>query len=799
MKISLNWLNDYIDLKDYYSKPEELDRILTDAGLEVEGFENQGAAYKFIKVGQVKLLEKHPDADKLTICQVDIGEKELQTIVCGAKNHKQGDFVVAALPGAVLPGDFKIKESKIRGQKSSGMMCSEKELGLAEESPGIMILPKDSPVGKDFSEYYNLNDVIFEVNVTPNRADCLSHWGLARELSCLLDRKCELPKSNFKPVKKSTKKQIDFQLKNSDLCPRYSGRSIFKVKVGPTPIWMKQRLESVEINSINNVVDVTNYILMELGQPLHAFDVSKVTDKKILVDSSKPKEKFQTLDATEFELTGDELVIRDGEKPVALAGVVGGLNSGVEESTTELFIESAYFKQEAVRRTSRKFGIETDSSYRFSRGTDPEGVVLALERACQLISEVAGGEVAEDFYDEYPQPLQRSEIQISKSFLEEKLGYQVEDKSFTGWMKRLGCEIQGDKKSWQVKAPSFRWDLNDDVDLIEEYARLNGYDQIPEVLPALKETPTAHADLFFQSNLVQRLLKEEGLSQAMNYHFTSSKWCQEFLGSELKNSLPIKNPLNEDLDIMRPELLPSLMKNLLHNYRHGNETGRLYELGSIFRKDEDQYIEEQQLSFLLWGQKDSVWQKDQDRAVVYDLKRHVENVLTKLGCSSWDWRDVENAPEYYHPGQCASLFLEGKTLGQIGSLHPKWQEEFKIRTTVALANFNFDQLMKNHPRKFKFKALSKFPMVERDLAFLVPDTVTSGQIVKEIQKAAKPLLRSVEVFDIYEGKNLPENHKSMAFKLLLQDEKATLEEKGLQELQDKVIAAVEKKLGVKVR
>lgn len=446
------------------------------------------------------------------------------------KITKKGDKVAVALPGAVLPGDFKIKKSKIRGEESHGMLCSEKELGLTTEpSEGILILPQEAPVGESFASYYNLDDVLMELSVTPNRADCLSHWGVARELSTLLAQECRLSKKELKKSDLSTLKTIELKVMEPDMCPRYAGRLIQNVKVGPSPQWLKTKLESVGLNSINNIVDVTNFILMELGQPLHAFDVSQLQGRKIVVDKSKKGEKFQTLDGTELTLTGEELMIRDGQRPVAMAGVIGGLNSGVTESTTDLFIESAYFSQKTVRRSSRHFGIETDSAYRFARGTDPEGVIKALNRACEWIQELAGGEVAQDYYDEYPHPIHKKSIPISREFVEKKMGYTVQAQDFVNWMSRLGCEVEGDEKQWWVKAPAFRWDLNDDVDLVEEYARLYGYENIPEILPPLNHEPTLQEKSFFQSQEVQKQMVGLGYSQAMNYHFISSRWTEEFL------------------------------------------------------------------------------------------------------------------------------------------------------------------------------------------------------------------------------------------------------------------------------
>ncbi|MCB0349873.1 MAG: phenylalanine--tRNA ligase subunit beta, partial [Bdellovibrionales bacterium] len=588
MKISLSWINEYVDVKDFFKKPEELASLLTGAGLEVEGYEDPSKKFNHVVIGHIVELGKHPNADKLTLCQVDTGAGQPHQIVCGAQNHKQGDKVIVALPGAVLPGNFAIKLSKIRDVESQGMLCSESELGLKDQSEGIVILPKDAKVGQSYAEYSGACDIIFEINVTPNRADCLSHVGLAREISCLLDRPLKLPEAKIKTGAKKTKDHIDVKLVNAELCPRYAGRSIFGVQVGASPAWLKNRLLAVGLNSINNVVDVTNFVMMEYGQPLHAFDAKNLKGEKIIVDMAKQNEKFKSLDGTVIELSGEELTIRDGETAVALAGVVGGLNSGVTEKTEEIFLEAAHFNPRGVRRTSRKHGIDTDSGQRFSRGTDPENVLEAMNRAAALIQELAGGEVAKDFYDLYPKPHARTPIKVRKQILEERLGYAVDMSDFNKWMKRLHCKTKVSGDTVTVEAPPFRFDIEIEMDLVEEYARLNGYDKIPESFPALQVRPTDSALSYINEQRAGELFKNEGYLEARNYNFLSPKWQSELIdekqyaklglaaGGEAVN---IKNPLSEETSQMRQSLLPGLLTNLIHNFSHGALDGRLFETG----------------------------------------------------------------------------------------------------------------------------------------------------------------------------------------------------------------------------
>lgn len=812
MKISLKWLSEYVKVDEFFSKPQELADLLTNSGLEVDAVTNLKELYEHIVVGHVTELGKHPDADRLTVCQVNIGDKTLRQIVCGAKNHKQGDKVVVTLPGAVLPGNFEIKNSKIRGVESFGMMASESELGLSEESEGILILPADAPAGTSFAEYQGLDDVIFEVSVTPNRADCMSHLGLAREVACLLDRKWEGPNTKLKASGGSSKSFIQLNLKNSELCPRYAGRAIFGVKVGPSPSWLKSRLEAVDMNSVNNIVDVTNYVMLEMGQPLHAFDADEVSDKKIVVENSNMGETFTTLDGTEIQLTGEELTIRDGSRAVALAGVVGGKNSGVTEKTKDIFLEAAFFNNGGVRHTSRRFGIETDSAQRFARGTDPEGVLAAMNRACELIQQVAGGDIAKDYWDEYPKPFKHAVITVSLDYVQQRLGYSVEAADFKNWLLRLGCDVKEKKGVFQVQPPAYRWDLFFDVDLVEEYARLHGYENIPEKMPALTSEPTSHAKSFQNENRMCDLLVREGFHQAVNYRFLNQEFQKQFLGdvsllaqvglSSVGDIIKVKNPLSEDLGVMRESLLPGLFQNAIHNYRHGKEFGRQFELDYIFGKNsKNEYAQSSRLSMIGWGQNPSVWNQKTERPVVYDLKASLERTCRRLNIKNIDWRAIakEKVPEFLHPMQCAGAFIEGRLLGVVGSLHPALLAEHKIRHSMAVCDIDFEGLMRGQPRVVQSKSISKFPSVERDLAVVIPKNLQVSKVIQVIQKSGAPFVHSVEVFDVFQGGNLKDEERSVSFKMLCQKMDGTFSDDELKSLQAKVIQSLESKLKLSLR
>ncbi|MCB0422054.1 MAG: phenylalanine--tRNA ligase subunit beta [Bdellovibrionales bacterium] len=818
MRISLKWLSNYVDVAEFFNKPEELDRLLTSVGLEVESVENQAEAFKNIVVGKIVEKGQHPDADKLSVCMVDIGAKESQQIICGASNHKQGDHVVVALPGANLPGDFSIKKSKIRGVESHGMLCSLSELGFADSSEGIIILPQEAPVGKAYTEYAMLNDVVYDISITPNRPDCLSHIGVAREVSAVLGRPLNLPVVEFSKVKGKTENLAIVELISNDQCLRYCGRGITGVKVGPSPEWLRQAVESVGMNSINNIVDITNYVMLETGQPLHVFDANEIGGKKIIIDQSKNGETFTTLDGTELKLTGHELMIRDGQRPVALAGIVGGLNSGVTEKTSTIFLEAAHFTTQAVRKTARKFKIDTESGFRFARGTDPEAVVRVMNRACQLIEQVAGGEVCETYIDHYPHPVALPKIEISMTYLQERLGYEPSESDFKMWLERLEMKVLNQKGDvFMVEPPFFRPDIESDVDLVEEYARLNGYDKIPESFPELVHAPTDHYRSFVEHHTVCEALKAEGYLQALNYNFLGSEFQKEFLGDsatalssagltgDVKEAVSILNPLSDETNSMRVSLLATLFKNLIHNYRHGNESGRLFEEGFVFQRslrgEKTEYNQYQRVGLMAWGQAVELWSQSESRPVVFDVKGAVEGMMARLGASNFQWRSVtsENVPSFVHPGQVSHLYFQGKAVGFIGSLHPSLRKEYKIRHEVALGEFDVAALMNGYPRKPKLQEISKYPAVERDIAFVVPDTLAVIDILKEIKKIVGSTLVSVKVFDIYRGKGVETGYSSMAFRMLYSDSKKTLGEEDLSVIQDKIIHGLHKKLGLSVR
>lgn len=797
MKISLNWLSEYIDLADYRSKIDELSNILTAAGLEVEGVTDQKAQFQNVVIAKLLEVGKHPDADKLTLCKVDTGEAQPRQIVCGATNHKTGDYVVAALPGAVLPGDFAIKKSKIRGVESLGMLCSKKEVGLSNESDGVIVL-KDGKPGALFSDVFNLNDVIIEINVTPNRADCLSHLGLAQELSALLDRPVKKPVANLKLGKFKTTDSVKVNLLAPERCPRYAGRSIKGVKVGPSPAWLVQRLESVGLRTINNVVDVTNFVMLEYGQPMHAFDATQIKGSEIIIRNSQKGEKFTALDGTDLNLTGEELVIADKERAVALAGVIGGKNSGVSDATTELFVESAFFAAQGVRRTSRRFGIDTDSGYRFARGVNPGQTAEALDRACDLMVQVGGGEVASDFHDVYPKPIVKEAITVDVPAVAKRLGYEIKDADFFAVMKRLGCKVEGSK----VTPPLHRWDISIPEDLVEEYARVYGYDNLNERLPKLVDEPTRHTPEYLQIRHVTDILVGQGFEQAVNYAFLNKTLQNQILYGAQEghdsDEIKVKNPVSEDFAVMRKSLLPSLAQNVSHNCRHGNLSGQIFEIGRRhFYKKDGTYGEDHAVSFALWGSEQALWSKTVP--AVYRLKSYIENLLQALAPTARvQWKSAEDLRSLFHPSQAVDLIFQGKKIGTLGSVHPLEAKIMDVRGDAAFAELDFAPLFEN-TKLAKFKSIAAYPAVEKDVNFVMAKSLKASEVEKEITRAGGQLLQKVSVVDLYDGQGIVEGQRSLTFRMVFQSPERTLADEEVMKLFTGIIDSVSQKLAVQLR
>lgn len=808
MKISLKWINEFVDIQSFMADPMTLADLLTKAGLEVEEIQNKAKDFQNVVVGLIKVKDKHPNADKLSLCQVEIAGGAVTQIVCGAQNHKAGDKVIVALPGAVLPGNFAIKKSKIRDVESLGMLCSFKELGLADTSDGIVILDTSAPTGKNYAEYAGHDDVTFELKVTPNRADCLSHYGLAREIGCLINKPVKKPEVQTKFSSTTTTSKISLKIENKDLCPRYCGRYIANVKIGPSPAWLVQKLQAIGQNSINNVVDITNYVMLEMGQPLHAFDADLLAGSAVVVRTAKGNEKFKTLKEQEITLKGDELLICDAEKAVALAGVIGGLNSGVSVNTKNIFLESAYFQPMSARKSSRQHGIETDSAYRFSRGVDPSSTLEIMDRAVLLILQVAGGEAYSGQHDVYPMPVIKSAIKISIQTVTDRLGYVADEKLFVQYLQGLQTKVESlGSGQYSVTPPLFRFDLSTDMDLVEEYARLHGYEHIQENLPVFRAEPAQHDFKYMESQKISALFRGQSFSQAFNYAFVNEKEESSFIGdAEALSKLGLatdaaatflRNPLSEELNSMRRTLSYGLAQNALTNIHSGNATGKLFETGVVFSKVGTDYKESLRAGLISWGDEIGLFKNPAPH--LYQVKACVEKLLQNYQISSFTWQQSGKAPAFLHTGQFATLIVEGKNVGFIGSVHPGFLSQKKIRCNVAVAEIDLQQLLQGQPRPKKFKSLSNFQPVERDFAFVMDTKTAVGDLIKEVKKVTAANLKQIHVFDIYEGDKLPAGKKSVALKVEFQSFEAQLGEPEILSLTQKIIEQAQKALGASLR
>lgn len=835
MKFSLNYLSNLIDLSDYLNKPDELSNKFSSCGFEVEDWEE--ILLPHLVIAEVKQKKDHPSANRLSLCQVQSEKDKTHSIVCGATNFQEGDKVVLALPGAILPGPVEIQTRKIRGETSEGMLASLSELGLAQETEdkeGIFILPKEAPVGTDFASYIKLNDIIFDIDITPNRADCLSHFGLARELSCILNRKLKInlkdkkkkqfpsdyflkPKHNSGPF---IQKQLGMEIKKPKLCPRYTGKAVYGVQVKPSPLWLRIYLKNLGLKSINNIVDITNYFLIQWGQPLHAFDLD-LLQEKIIVDFSKKEEKFQTLDHQEIQLTGKELCIRDKKQVLALAGVIGGLSSGIQPETKNIFVESACFEPSQVRRTSKRFNIDTDSSYRFSRGVPSESTLEILYKAVKMIQELAGGEISKDEYNFWEKPTTPKPVEIQEKDLDRRLGMPLSIEKFQDWMKRLNCEVQIEAKKIKIQPPFFRFDLKIKEDFIEEYARLEGYDKIPEKISYPSDFPKPDQKEHHLSLRIAHTLAHEGFYQAINHSFISKKFSSSFLHpsrnhedeinpflwfpeEKEKTIQPvfIQNPLSSEYDMMRVSLMPSLFKNAQQSIRHGCLYGRLFEVGKAFASlnKTNSYKEYARLGLIAWGQEEDLWNNNTNRLCIYDLKTALNILLESFHISDYMWLPSEKSPPFIHPSQYLLLKIKDKNVGYIGSLNPIHNENYKIRTNIALAEINTKFLINKDIAKQDFQSLSPFPIVERDLSLLIPKDFPADSVIKGIKKLTGPICRAVRIFDIYENeKKIKEGIRSVSFRLTLQSDKQTLTEEDLKTLQDKLTKELISQYPVKLR
>ena len=825
MKVTLNWLKQYVD---FNWSPEELTERLTMLGLEVEGVQKIAAAFDGIVVAQVVTRDKHPNADKLSVCRVNDGTGERQ-IVCGAQNFQAGDKVPLILPGASLPpkpGEkepFTIKVGKIRSVESHGMMCSHEELGLDPEAighkkeDGLLLLRADAKVGQPFAEYLGRSgsDVVYDLEVTPNRPDLNSVIGIAREIAALTGNPLRIPSvkcsvSSVQPetlnteyLKLETSELVSVRIEAPELCPRYTARVIKGVKIGPSPEWLRGTLEKVGIRSISNVVDVTNYVMLESGQPLHAFDyhlIAKGADGKptLVVRRAAAGEKFKTLDNQERTLTNDMLLIADEQKGIALAGVMGGANTEINHSTVDVLIESAYFTPTHIRRTSKQLGLRSESSYRFERGADVGICDWASQRASQLILETAGGQLAEGVVESYPQPAEPKQLSLHFAKSKDLLGIGISHADQVSFLSPLGLDIVSQQPGeCTFSIPSWRVDLKRQVDLIEEVGRLYGVDKIPSTPPRGALGTNAFDAVYDQIGEARRILTGLGLNEAQGQTLISKEEC----GIKKDEVVALSNPLSSDMDVLRPSLLPGLIHSLRHNVSRKNDDVALFEIGRVFTNVNGQTKENRNVAIALTGLRALPFWSGADRDAkfdAYDLKGLVEEFLEQFGLRGVAFgRRPESTALFLESG---AVTLGGKLpLGELGQLLPALAKKYDLRNAVFLAEFNLDLLLSRRNPAKSFKALPQFPSSRRDVAMIVPESVTHEAVLSAVKQTKPANLESVELFDVFRGKHVAEGQKSLAYAFTYRAADKTLTEAEVNVVHEKIVAAFKTQLAATFR
>lgn len=798
MLISLNWLKQYIDIEGV--SIEELENTLTMIGQEVEKIDRKGENLGNIVTAQIVEKTMHPDSDHLTVCKVDNG-KEILQIVCGAANHKQGDKVVLAQVGAVLGEDFKIKKSKIRGMESFGMLCSEKELGISENHEGIMILSEDAEIGQEIRDYLNINDTIFELEITPNRPDCLSHIGIARELAVYYNKELKYPeiKKHEKYFEK-TEKEIHVQIEDKTISRRYTAKVIKGVTVKESPEWLKNRLASIGIRSINNIVDVTNFVLMEMGHPIHAFDLKKIEGNKIYVRRGTDGEKLVTLDGKERELGADDIVISDEKKAVALGGVMGGQNSEIDEKTTDILIEVAHFNPYNIRKTSKRLILSSDASYRFERGIDIEDAEKVIDRVALLVQETAGGEIYHGTVDDYPVKYEPKIVEFNFKRFEKFVGKEIERARITEIFENLEISIDDEGELLLLTPPSFRSDLEREQDFYEEIIRIYGFNNIEAVLPRL-EVNEIRVDTLKEVEKIRNLILAvgAGLREVINYSFIPRDGLEKIKYSIPKeNIIEVKKPITEDFVIMRPTLIYSLVKNAKDNINRNITDIRFFETSKTFEKINGNITEEPKIGFIMGGEPEKyIWDVKPKPYDFYDLKGVIDEIFSKMLNTKYSL--VRSEKESFHPGRSADIFIGTDYLGTFGELHPDILENFDLKNRrLYVGEFIFNSLVKYSKKNVVYKGINKFPSVPRDLALVMDENILIGEVIKTISKVS-PIIEKVELFDIYQGPGVEEGKKSIAISATLREKNKTLEENEINSVITKILEKVKKMYGAELR
>ena len=793
MKFSESWLRKLVDPK---LTSEELSHLLTMAGLEVEALDPVAPAFDSVVVAHVLEVVKHPDADRLNVCQVDTGSGTPTTIVCGAPNVAVGLKVPCALPGAKLPGDFTIKIAKVRGIESSGMLCSAKELGIDEDASGLLVLPADAPVGQSIREYLDLDDSQFELKLTPNRADCLSLLGIAREVGAITGATTNLPVVPEVPA--SIADQRNIVLDAPEACPLYCGRVIKGVDAkASTPEWMKRRLERSGIRAISALVDVTNYVMLELGQPLHAFDNTRL-EGAVHARLAKPEEKLLLLNEQTIAVDADVLVIADDAKPLAMAGIMGGEESGITLDTSELFLESAFFAPKAIAGRARRYGFGSDASHRFERGVDFGGVRRAIERATQLIIDICGGQAGPVVEAKASLPA-RQPVRLRTARAEKVLGLPLGGERIAGLFRGLALSFEQQGDDFLVTPPSWRFDMEIEEDLIEEIARLYGYDNIPSPAPRGRMEMMVQPEAQRPAYRVRQMLADRGYQEVVNFAFVEEAWEADFAAKTAESDLiRLANPIASQMAVMRSNLFGGLVSNLVTNLKRKQSRVRLFEVGRTFHRDAaaqpvNGFHQPWKLAGLAFGGAlPEGWAGGSRKVDFYDVKGDVEALLAPA-----QLRFDKLVHPALHPGRSARVLLDGQDVGCIGELHPEWVQKYDLPNAPVL--FELDFAAVKLAKVPAYAEVSKFPPVIRDLAIVVDQNVALQTLLDGLKGQISGLIQDIQLFDVYVGKGVPENKKSLAFRIVMQDTQRTLQDSEVDAAMQQLVSCFEQAFGAQLR
>ncbi|HPQ45048.1 MAG TPA: phenylalanine--tRNA ligase subunit beta [Syntrophales bacterium] len=802
MLVSLKWLRDYIDVD---LTPEEIAGKLTMAGLEVDSIERVRPDFSGVVVAQILSVKPHPNADKLSLCEVSTGEQTFP-VVCGAKNISASNIVPFAKVGATIPGGYTIKSTRLRGELSEGMLCSEEELGIGDDATGIMMLPDTLILGEDLAVALDLEDVAFEISVTPNRADCLSMIGIAREIAAMTGRKVHYPAVAFEEQGAKIDELTSVTILNPDLCPRYTARLIKDVEIRPSPAWMRMRLEAVGLRAINNVVDVTNFVMLEYGQPLHAFNFRSLKEGRIVVRGADEGERFVSLDEKTRTLSADTLMICDGVEPVAVAGIMGGLNSEVEDDTKEVLLESAYFNPSSIRKSSRSLGMGTDAAFRFERGIDPDGVIKALNRAAQLIADLSGGSICKGYIDEYPRKIEAiRDIPLRPERVNRILGTQIEADEMRGILEGLEMEVsEGEPGEYLVTPPTFRVDITREIDLTEEIARVHGYEGIPTTLPQLSPQAVIANDKRVLQNRIRTILNGDGYNEVINYSFISPASADILgltKGDEGRSFIRLAAPLGEDMSVMRTNLAYGLLTTMKRNISTGNHDLRIFEIGKVFHDiGKELPREDERIGVLVCGARyDRSWHfGDGLYSDFYDLKGCVEDLFNALRIR--DIRFISDCDRpFLHPGRSCTVMSGDTIIGWLGDVHPDVLDTMDIKGRAVIFECDLHAIETLPRETTVYATIAKFPSITRDVAFVLNRSVEGRYIVDLALEKGENLLEYVSIFDVYIGKGIPDGMRSLAVRFTYRSAARTLTDTEVNEVHDRIVERIVKHTGAKIR